>query len=143
MLDQFQLSDATVADEVIDLLGTKSIESLAALVVNSAAFRGFKTSKMFQHFDRHLKSDSCGNPDPREALAFALLSVDVGGSGGAESVRDVLRRMKTAQFAGKCSTVPSLISVCVSVLQFAATVEHSEQCTISSQFVFQSLILRC
>ena len=139
MLDQFQLSDATVADEVIDLLGTKSIESLAALVVNSAAFRGFKTSKMFQHFDRHLKSDSCGNPDPREALAFALLSVDVG---GAESVRDVLRRMKTAQFAGKCSTVPSLISVCVSVLQFAATVEHSEQCTISSQFAFQSLICR-
>ena len=27
---------------------------------------------------------------------------------------------------GKCSTVPSLISICVSVLQFAATVEHSE-----------------
>ena len=56
---------------------------------------------MFHHFDRHLesqKSDGRGNPEPREALAFALLSVDVGG--GAESVRDVLKRMKTAQFAG-------------------------------------------
>lgn len=70
-------------------------------MVSSAAFRGFKTSKMFHHFDRHLesqKSDGRGNPEPREALAFALLSVDVGG--GAESVRDVLKRMKTAQFAG-------------------------------------------
>ena len=70
-------------------------------MVNSAAFRGFKTSKMLQHFDRHLKGEGCGgNPDPREALAFALLSVDVGGAAEAESVRDVLRRMKTAQFAG-------------------------------------------
>ena len=96
-----QLNDATVADEIIDVLGTKSIDSLAALVVNSPAFRGFKTSKMFHHFDRHLKrqdSESGANPDPQEALAFALLSVDVGG--GAESVRDVLRRTQFAQFAG-------------------------------------------
>ena len=45
--------------------------------------------------------------------------------------------------AGKCSTVPSLISICVSGLQFAATVEHSEKSTISSQFAFQSSIVRC
>ena len=41
-------------------------------------------------------------PDPQEALAFALLGVDVGGGGGAaaESVRDVLRRTQHAQLAG-------------------------------------------
>ena len=44
---------------------------------------------------------------------------------------------------GKCSTVTSLISICVSVLQFAATVVHSTKCTSSSQFAFQSSILRC
>ena len=55
LLSKFQLNDATVADEIIDVLGTKSIDSLAALVVNSPAFRGFKTSKMFHHFERHLK----------------------------------------------------------------------------------------
>ena len=42
---------------------------------------------------------------------------------------------------GKCSTVPSPISIRVSVLQFAATVEHSEKCTIASQLAFQSSIL--
>ena len=31
--------------------------------------------------------------------------------------------------AGKCSTVLSLISICVSVLQFVTTVEHSETFT--------------
>ena len=44
---------------------------------------------------------------------------------------------------GKCSTVPSFISICVSGLQFAAVDEQSEKCTISSQFAFQSSILRC
>ena len=41
-----------------------------------------------------------------------------------------------------CSTILSLISICVSVSQFAATVEHSEKCTILSQFAFQSSNLR-
>ena len=36
--------------------------------------------------------------------------------------------------AGKRSTVPSLASICVSVLQSTAIVEHSEKCAISSQF---------
>ena len=45
--------------------------------------------------------------------------------------------------AGKCSTVPYLICNCVSLLQFTVTVEHSEKCTISSQFEFQSSTLRC
>ena len=45
---------------------------------------------------------------------------------------------------GMCSTVLlSLISIGVSVLQFSATVEHSEKCTTSSQFEFQYSILRC
>ena len=44
---------------------------------------------------------------------------------------------------GKCSTAPALISICVSVLQFNATVEHSEECTISAEFAFQYSILRC
>ena len=35
---------------------------------------------------------------------------------------------------GKCSTVPSPISICVAVFQFSAIVEHSEKCNISSQF---------
>ena len=38
----------------------------------------------------------------------------------------------------KCSTVPPPISICVSVLQFAATVGHSEKDTISFQFAYQS-----
>ena len=33
-------------------------------------------------------------------------------------------RTRTPPRSGKCSTVLSLISICVSVLQFAATVEH-------------------
>ena len=32
---------------------------------------------------------------------------------------------------GKCSTVPSLIFIPISVLQFAATVEQTEKCIIS------------
>ena len=36
------------------------------------------------------------------------------------------------------NTKLSLISICISVLQFAATVKYSEKCTISSQFAFQS-----
>ena len=39
--------------------------------------------------------------------------------------------------------VPSVISICVSLLQFAVAVEHSEKCTISSQFSLKSSILRC
>ena len=39
--------------------------------------------------------------------------------------------------------VPYLISICVSVLQFAPTVEYSENCTVASQFACQSSILRC
>ena len=34
-------------------------------------------------------------------------------------------------------------SFCVSVFQYAATVEHSEKCAISSEFAFQSSILMC
>ena len=41
---------------------------------------------------------------------------------------------------GSVGTVPSLISIYISVLQSAATVEH---CTISPQFAFQSSFLRC
>ena len=41
-------------------------------------------------------------------------------------------RVHTAVPPGKCSTVPSLISICVSVLQFAATVEHSEKCRLAN-----------
>lgn len=44
--------------------------------------------------------------------------------------------------AGKRSTVPSLISISISVRQFAAVDEHSEKCTISFQLAFQSSILR-
>ena len=44
---------------------------------------------------------------------------------------------------GMCSTVPSVISSWVSVLQFAAPVEHSENSVISSQFAFQSSTLIC
>ena len=51
-----------------------------------------------------------------------------------------VRLHREAAGAGKCSTVPSLILICVSVLQFSASVEHSEKCTISSQFAFKSLI---
>ena len=40
---------------------------------------------------------------------------------------------------GSVGTVPSLISIYISVLQSAATVEH---CTISPQFAFQSSFLR-
>ena len=39
-------------------------------------------------------------------------------------------------YPGKCSTVPSLISVCVSVLQFAAIVEHSENVQFHLNFHF-------
>ena len=103
-------------------------------------------------------------------------------------------RIDERRCPGKCSAVPSLISICVSgwqfnrifrppnrppkdgrrpkderlrvgdelgndlshdlggqkillnchpVFQFAQNVKHSEKCTISSQFVFQSSILRC
>ena len=52
-------------------------------------------------------------------------------------------RVHTALPPGKCSTVPSLLSICVSVLQSAATDELSEKCAISCQFKFQSSILRC
>ena len=38
--------------------------------------------------------------------------------------------------AGKCSTVPSLISICASLLQFAASVEHSEKCTFQLNLHF-------
>ena len=37
---------------------------------------------------------------------------------------------------GKCSTLLYLIPICVSVSQFAATVEHSEKCTICLNFHF-------
>ena len=46
------------------------------------------------------------------------------------------------RYPGRCSTDPSLISICVSVLQFAATDEHSVKYTNLSQFEFQSSILR-
>ena len=61
---------------------------------------------------------------------------------GVEPAARAVRR-RARRPPGKCSTVPSLISLCVSVLQFAATVDHSEKCTISSQIAFQSSILRC
>ena len=53
------------------------------------------------------------------------------------------RREGPQPLPGTCSTVPSLISICVSVLQFSATVESSEKCTILSQFTFKASILRC
>ena len=53
------------------------------------------------------------------------------------------RREGPQPLPGTCSTVPSLISICVSGLQFAATVERSEILTISSQFALQSSVLRC
>ena len=65
-----------------------------------------------------------------------------GARGGGFNRRGRGRVQQEETSAGKCSTAPSLISICVSVLQFAAT-EHTEKCTISSQFAFQSSILRC
>ena len=80
------------------------------------------------------------------AEAFAILD-DMGvskrggrGSGreGLASIYDVHTHiLKLFYPPGKCSTVPSLISICVSVLQ---SVEHSEKFAISSQFAFQSSI---
>ena len=49
-----------------------------------------------------------------------------------------------AERSGKCSTVPSLISICVSVLQIVQIVATCCcKCTISSQFAFQYSIWRC
>ena len=45
---------------------------------------------------------------------------------------------------GKCLTDPSLVSICVSVLQYAAMPQLlNTKCTVSSQFAFQSSILMC
>ena len=62
--------------------------------------------------------------------------------GGGESLHPRERQRREATPApavapaGKCSKVPSLISICLSMLQFAATIEHSVKCTISFQFAF-------
>ena len=49
--------------------------------------------------------------------------------------RDLITGLKSRTNAGReVFNSPSLVSICVSVLQFAATVEHSKKCIISSQF---------
>ena len=58
------------------------------------------------------------------------------------STSDMLLHLQDSH-SGKCSTVLSLISICVSVLQFVAIVEHSEKGSILSQFACHSSILRC
>ena len=42
----------------------------------------------------------------------------------------------TVDNLGSVPTVPSLITIRISLFRFATTVEHSEKCAISSQFAF-------
>lgn len=66
------LHDASVADGVIELLGNKAISTLANLVVSSPTFRTFKTSKMLQHFDRHLNKGDDVRSEPTEVRVQKL-----------------------------------------------------------------------
>ena len=79
--------------------------------------------------DQILQATGVTTTEPRGAVVFR--DMDATKDVAPMSIPTLLKKT-----AGKCSTLPSPISICVSVLQFAATVKHLGKMTVSSQFAF-------
>ena len=77
--DKENVQESALADLIIDILGENAIEKLAYVVLRSQAFRQFKTTKIHNHFKKHLSGVTC--PDANEAITFALLCIDMGEAG--------------------------------------------------------------
>eukprot|EP00095_Tigriopus_kingsejongensis_P008125 maker-scaffold256_size235750-snap-gene-0.9 protein:Tk08125 transcript:maker-scaffold256_size235750-snap-gene-0.9-mRNA-1 annotation:"hermansky-pudlak syndrome 3 protein" len=85
--------DASLADEIIDLLGQRSLETLAKVVLKSPTFRGFKTQKIVKYFKDWFDTHASESGAASLVLAYAVLSVDVNQT---DHVRDILVRTKHA-----------------------------------------------
>ena len=67
--------EASVADEIIDMLGKGSPDTLASLVLESQPFRGFKSKKTLSFLRDELTRQQ-PTPDPTGVLAYSLLTVE-------------------------------------------------------------------
>ena len=113
--DKENVQESALADLIIDILGEHAIEKLAHIVLKSPTFRQFKTTKIHNHFKKHLHDRPC--PDAKEAIAFALLCIDMGEAG----IKDLDVARKYLQI----SSAIHLSEVCIDYYHFLIDADAS------------------